>query len=115
MKRLFLIILIAGVLSCDKQNNCEISACGICNPSKNISWLKEMIDRAEADKSGNYIGTIWLEKSKNDDVFVTNMALGSGGIAYYFFDCGGNPYIPENIEQFTNEMKLNVIIYSNVP
>ena len=59
-----------------------------------------MITKAENDKTGNYIGTIWLIKYKGKDIFVTDMALGSGGIANYFFDCSGNHLIWRNGESY---------------
>jgi hypothetical protein len=110
MARLYLSVLIIDILSCERKDDIEKSACGICDPVNNISWLQELVNPADSDQSGNFIGTIWLEKYKDDDIFVTNMAMGSGGVAYYFFDCDGSSFIPENIDKFVIEMKLNIII-----
>ena len=112
-----------------------ITACGCEQPQENLSWLKELITKAENDKTGNCIGTIWLIKYKGKDIFVTDMALGSGGIANYFFDCSGNHLIWRNGESycpsdyvgknhfyvddekdfanFFHDVKLDVVIYSN--
>lgn len=118
MKRVLSIIAIMlFFFSCEKNiENKEVnSACGINNPQKNIEWLSKLIDKAKSDKTGNYMGTIWLEKYKGDDIFVTNMALGSGGVAYYFFDCQGKSFIPESFPESIPDMKFNKIVYSNVP
>ena len=60
---------------------------------ENLPWLKELIQKAETDTTGNYLGCIWLEKYKGQNIFVTNMMLGSGGILYWFFDNSGNHYV----------------------
>ncbi len=109
------LFLLIGVSGCNKEEpnckNSELTACGIKEPQKNIEWLSKLIAKAENDKTGNYWGTIWLEKYKGNDVFVTDMALGSGGIMYYYFDCQGNAFVPESHP----EMKFNCVIYTNIP
>lgn len=112
-KALSIIAIIFLFFSCEKsiENKQVISACGISEPQKNIEWLSKLIDKAEDDKTGNYMGTIWLEKYKGSDIFVTNMSMGSGAIAFYFFDCQGKSLIPESM----SEMKFNKVVYSNVP
>lgn len=126
----------------------DITACGVADPAKNLPWLAELIAKAEKDKvappytqgddykPGHYIGKIWLEKHKGRDIFVTNMMLGSGGIAYWFFDCDGNHlasraaenciacqyvgnhhfFIDEDdfddFQSFVLNMKLEAVIYS---
>ncbi|MDR1370843.1 MAG: hypothetical protein LBJ72_12075 [Dysgonamonadaceae bacterium] len=91
----------------------EITACGIIEPKKNIPWLAEFIAKAESDKTGNYLGVIWLERYKDQDVFVTNMALGSGGLAYHVFDCKGNPATIDkaDVQDFFNNLKKNIVVY----
>lgn len=59
-------------------------------PQENLPWLKDLIKKADNDKTGNYIGCIWLENYKGRDFFITNMMLGSGGTMYWVFDCLGN-------------------------
>jgi hypothetical protein len=34
-----------------------------------------MIQKAETDKTGNYLGTIWLEKHNANDIFVKDMKM----------------------------------------
>lgn len=110
--------------------SCRLNSTGI------NGWVCSGIcTKAENDKTGNYIGTIWLIKYKGKDIFVTDMALGSGGIANYFFDCSGNHLIWRNGESycpsdyvgknhfyvddekdfanFFHDVKLDVVIYSN--
>lgn len=61
-KILYTIIIVFCLFSCDKEWDNEekiFSACGINNPKENIEWLANLIKKAETDKSGNYIGTIW--------------------------------------------------------
>ena len=132
-------------LSCSKSDSnsdstTTVTACGCENPQKNLPWLKELIQKAKSDKTGNYTGCIWLEKYQGKDIFVTNMMLGSGGVMYYVFDCSGNYYssyngtekypasdyfmknnpiyLDENeMEELTtflsSEMKKDVVIYSS--
>ena len=106
----------------------------------NLQWLKKLIDLSKNDKDGTYWGNIWLENFKGQDIFVTNMMLGSGGVLYYFFDSSGatiidkdyvkvhNPFIEafagkdyafveEDGEDFLNsfilKMKLKIVVYSS--
>jgi hypothetical protein len=137
-------ILCFFILSCDSDKTVEIpdideniTACGIHQPHKNLPWLRELIRKAETDKTGNYWGAVWLENYMGQDIFVTNMMLGSGGVLYWFFDCSGSHlisrngegYCPsefvgdqhffvedeENFLSFMLNMKLDVVIYSTIP
>ena len=125
MRAVFLTILfffccIFSFNSCEKEPEKEeiddttICACGVTDPAKNLTWLAELIETARTDETGNYLGRIWLEKFKEQDIFVTDMMLGSGGIAYWFFDCSGNHFFTEDedFQSFVLNMKLDVIIYS---
>ena len=113
----FYCILFLG--SCEKEPKQEavdekaINACGVTDPAKNLPWLVKFIEKAESDMTGNYYGVIWLEKYNEWDVFVTNMMLGSGGIAYHVFDCKGNPVTieSENALDFFNNLKKDIVIY----
>lgn len=110
-----------------------IIACGVTNPAKNLTWLAELIEKAKMDNTGIYSGWIWLGKYKEQDIFITNMSLGSGGILYYFFDCSGNHWAGEDtichackyvgnyhfhmseddiISFISNKNTFNVVIYS---
>lgn len=125
--------------SCEKESNKkgieEISACGVTHPEKNLPWLAELIAKAKNDKTGNYFGRIWLEKYKEQDIFVTEMMFGSGAVMYWFLDCSGNHFISRNEDEgycpsafigeghfyvedeedfsaFIRNMKLDIVIYS---
>jgi len=121
----------------DFQSTNTDNVCGCGQPQKELPWLKELIIKAETDKTGNYWGTIWLLNYKEQDIFVTDMMLGSGGIANYFFNCSGDHlvwkngienYCPsdfvgkghfcvedeEDFAKFFHNSKLEVIIYSNI-
>ena len=113
----------------------EITACGAVHPEKNLPWLAEFIEKAESDKTGHYVGQIWLEKFKEEDIFITDMMLGSGGVAYWYFDCSGNHFVSKewgdeycpackfvgnhhafmedaDFQYFILNMKKNIVIYS---
>ncbi|MDR3339415.1 MAG: hypothetical protein LBT25_04850 [Candidatus Symbiothrix sp.] len=144
MKYLFLFTICLLLFSCkqdvqdvntEQYENHTVTACDVKDPLKNFTWLKELIKKAETDKTGNYWGTVWLVKYNGQDFFVTNMMLGSGGILYWIFDCSGNHYVGAEIEHcpadyyvgnhhfFLNEedlpplheLTLDVVVYSNVP
>ncbi len=103
-------------LSCDKDMN-SVGVCNCEEPREDIPWLKELINKADTDDTGNYKGTIWFLNYKGQDVFVTDMMMGSGGILYYFFDCEGNKITldtNETLYSFTQKLKNATIIYTNV-
>jgi hypothetical protein len=89
----------------------SIAACGVKQPQKNLPWLAITVIKAQADRTGNYWGWIWLESYNGEDVFVINMMLGSGGIMYRTFDCSGNPVQTPAPDR----LKFDQMIYSNVP
>jgi hypothetical protein len=101
MKIFFIYIICLLLLSCNKSNNKGSEACGCENVQRELPWLKELIKKVETDKTltqANYWGCIWLGKYKEQDIFVTNMMLGSGGVMYWFFDCHGNHYVKSGVE-----------------
>jgi len=100
-------------LSCSKNDsNTAVTACGCENPQKNLPWLKELIQKAKTDNTGNYWGCIWLENFQGKDIFVTNMMLGSGGVKYWAFDCSGNYYTSYGTEKYpTSEFIKNNPVY----
>jgi hypothetical protein len=158
MKTFFLTILFASCClsffnSCKTESGKgtidekAINACGVTYSQKNLPWLAELIEKAEKDKTagpykpgdsykpGHYTGCIWLEKYKEQDIFITDMMLGSGGVAYWFFDCSGNHLVAkkfknehcpacefvgnnhffiedEDFQYLVSNMKLDVIVYS---
>ena len=98
--------------------------CGVNDPSKDLPWLKDIINKAEQDKAfrtypGNYMGKIYLETYKDNSVFLCDMAMYSGGIAGHVFHCDGTKEEfnndPKEVESFFNSIKKINIIYSNVP
>ncbi len=57
-----------------------------------MAWLQDIINKAEEDKAtkkymGMYMGTIYLTSYQNTNVYLIDMAMGNGGIAFYLFDC----------------------------
>ena len=118
MKKLFTVFIFFLLLSCNKDSN-SVADCKCENPQKNLPWLKELIHKAETDNTGNYKGTIWLLNYEGQDMFVTDMMMGSGGILYYFFDCKGDKTIwdmttKEELSSFTQKLKSAKVIYTNV-
>jgi len=85
MKHLIGFVLCLLLLTCCQRENNNIT--------ESKPWLKDLIKNAESDQTGNCWGCIWLEKYKGQDIFVTNMGLGSGGVANWFFDSSGNHFV----------------------
>jgi hypothetical protein len=112
---MFSILFCFVLLSCDNKTpkDDEITACDVVQPQKNLKWLAELINKANTDTTGNYFGTIWLEEYNNQDIFVTNMGLGSGGLLYHVFDCSGNPIILEDSGFLNQHLKKNIVLYTN--
>lgn len=120
MKKLcFFLLLSFFIAACsnddESDNYVEKTACGVSNPKENLRWLNDLIKKSESDKTGNYLGTIWLVEDEENDIFITNMMMGSGGIAYYYFDCQGNSYVPDNFQKLTGKLENDCIIYSSLP
>ena len=126
MKKYFLIIMVSvGLLvlsSCPQEiiddpviddpiEEPVITACGVEDPATNFPWLAELIATAENDTTGKYLGTIWLEKYEEQDVFVVNMTLGSKIRLYHFFDCQGEPVTVKNRREFLMHLKKDIVIY----
>ncbi len=87
--------------------------CGVENPTTNLRWLNELISEAENDQRGNHRGTIWIKAYQGQDYVVTNMALGSGGLAFHCFDCGGTLDPVDDIE-FYNTLADREVVFFNV-
>jgi hypothetical protein len=123
MNRLVIILTLTVLsLGCSRQQTEPIN-CGVNNPVQDLSWLKEIVTKAEADKAsmtykGNYLGTIYMDTYKNQSVFMIKMAMGSGGLYAYLFDCSGNQ-VSVNQEVagtlFTDIEKRNNVLYTNKP
>lgn len=129
MKTLFVILIVFAFCSgCNNkteiENKINSGICGVNDPSKDLPWLKDIINKAEQDKSyktyqGNYMGKIYLETYKGNSVLLCDMAMGSGGIGGYVFQCDGTKEEfnndPKEVESFFSSVKKTIIIYSNVP
>lgn len=88
MKKIFFISIIGLLLfSCDKN---EPKFCDVEDPIAELGWLNEIVTKANNDTTGNYQGSIYAEEYKNQHVIYVDMALGSGGVAGYWFNCNGS-------------------------
>ncbi len=98
-------------------------SCRSTNPDQSLQWLKDIIVKAEEDKAtkkhlGNYMGKIFATSYQNQPVFYISMAMGSGGLAFYLFDCNGitvriSPN--DDVVAFSQGAQKGTLIYSNVP
>jgi len=106
MKRWVVIIAVALIcgmvfIRCESkpgmdENEVIILSDGSMLQLENDQWLKELINLSKNDKTGHYLGCIWFEKFQGQDIYVTNMMLGSGGVMYWFFDSEGNHFTSKN-------------------
>jgi len=69
---------------------------------ESMQWLDKLIYLSKTDVTMNYFGRIWLDTFMGQDIFVTDMMLGSGGVKYYFFDTSGASIIVKGHEQYHN-------------
>ncbi len=97
-------------------------SCNTVNPELSLQWLKEIIIKAEEDKQtkkhrGNYMGKIYATSYRSQPVFSVQMALGSGGIYAYVYDCGGKTvYIEQSdTSKFAQDTQNGTLIYANAP
>ena len=103
MNRLVLMVipaLICGVFIISCNSKAELKDDEVITLSdgstlhvENLQWLKKIMEFSKTDKTGHYMGCIWLEKLNGQDIFVTNMMLGSGVVMYWFFDKSGNHFV----------------------
>ncbi|MDR2138967.1 MAG: hypothetical protein LBP50_05425 [Tannerella sp.] len=145
MKYMYVFICFLLLTSCGSDHiemtdgNGDITACGVHQPQEHLPWLRKLIETAETDTTAQCLGTIWLVRYRGQDIFVTNMGFGSGGVLYWFLDCAGNhldggggdpsAYIgngcfsvedPEELGLFVLSLKLSEnrdvpVVYSNIP
>ena len=95
-----MVIFTILILSCDKNQKgnyiapcskiIDFHACDVDDIGNNLKWLNDIILISKTDKTGNYLGRIWYKKYDNQDIIVTDMSLGSGGLAYHTFNCSVN-------------------------
>ena len=114
MKKILLISIMGLLLtSCDRN---EELVCGVNDPITELGWLSELVSKAETDTTGNYIGSIYLGNYRGKTVFVSDMAMGSGAIAYYFFYCdGSNLIFSETESPLDVDIYKDKILYTNLP
>lgn len=100
------------LISCEKEN-INKKACGVENPTTNLTWLSDIVTQAESDQTGNYIGKIWIKSYQGKDYVVTDMMLGSGGLMFHCFDCEGN-FNPVDDIEFYNSLTDQQLVYTNL-
>jgi len=110
MKKIIILILLFFLVGNCRKESQEI--CGTLYPQTNLVWLKNIIDLADNDNSGNYVGSIYAEKYKGKDVIYIDMMMGSGGVMGHWYNCDGS------ILKFSySDMPIitkSRLIYSNV-
>ncbi|HBE41811.1 MAG TPA: hypothetical protein DDW27_11520 [Bacteroidales bacterium] len=99
------------IAPCGKIINCH--ACGVDDVGNNLKWLNDLIVTSQNDKTGNYLGRIWYKKYNDQDIIVTDMSLGSGGIAYYCYKCSGENIVIEDLN-FYNSLSQSDILWTNI-
>ena len=109
-----LLLFIFCLSSCNEDKD-DVTACGVNDPINDLAWLNEIVTMANTDQTGNYIGTIWLINYEGQESIVTDMALGSGGIKYWIFDCSGELAKVKDYTNFSDSLRDSEIIYSNFP
>jgi len=122
------VALLCLALQCEPQptppaSESVLLPCGVNNPAKELRWLKDIITKADEDKAtmaykGNYLGEIYLERFRDQPVFVVDMMMGSGGIFMYLFGCDGERIKDVSSEEITTTIagfQRKNLIYSNLP
>lgn len=99
------------IAPCGKIIN--FSACGVDDIGNNLSWLNDIISISTTDKTGNYIGRIWYKKFNDQDFIVTDMMLGSGGLAFHTYNCSGE-FSPVDDISFYKSLTEKDILYCNI-
>ncbi len=95
--------------------------------SSNLSWLKDIIKKADEDKAtmkygGGYLGTIHLGTYNYTPVFLVQMfmCVPISYVSYCAFDCSGTKII-DNVgaqegQKLFNQILVNAkLIYKNTP
>jgi hypothetical protein len=124
----YLFLLTLTVLSCRKDDKIPVTEFGfsaeeavsraqsVCG-AKNMPWLNEIISKAEEDKKdrthkGNYIGSVSIIEDRGKSLFLVNMAMGSGGILVWIYDCSGNQVKVDHPEKFSDPKSNRKALYS---
>ena len=93
----FLIILLIS-LSCKDENPAsKLTACGVKDPIRNLTWLRDLIDKARADKQEDML-TVTLVEIGGEPVINYSLLHMSciGCVAYH---CDGSRLNWENYSQ----------------
>lgn len=122
MKKRFIIYLfglsILLSFSCKEKEDTYIApcgtiiaftGCGVNDIGNNLSWLNNIIENSKNDQTGNYFGRIWFKKFNNQDLIITDMALGSGGLAYHVFDCTGQNIVIEDSNLYSSLTEHDIL------
>lgn len=120
---LLIFVILILILSCDKNEKdtylapcgkiIEFQACGVNDIGNNLLWLNDIINTSKSDKTGNYLGRIWYKKYNNQEIIVTDMILGSGGIMYHCFTCSGENIIIKDANFYTSLTQRD-IVWTNI-
>lgn len=112
MRKIIILTTIVLLFTYCKKEDTKI--CGCDDPTTELQWLSELIQKAETDTIGIYRGRIYLEEYNNKKVFFTTMLLESSGYAMVrWFDCDGNRLTFKPDEKIP-QPKMNHLIYYNV-
>lgn len=112
MKRIIVITSVFLLFTFCKEEKSEI--CGCENPTTELQWLNELIQKAETDTTGLYLGSIYFEVYNNEQMFYVLMPLEPvDHILKHWLDCNGNPILKEPSD-ILPQPKLNHLIYSNI-
>jgi hypothetical protein len=88
----------------------RIDACGVNDIGHNLTWLSAIILTSMDDQTGNYLGKIWCKNYNGQDYIVTDMPLGSGGVAYHTFTCDGQEQVIDD-EDFFSALDAREIVW----
>ncbi len=128
--RHFYIAMLLLILSCSKpDDNSQAIPADVLKTAQlqcgsDLAWLQDIIKKADEDKAtrkylGNYRGTIYLTTYNNSPAFMIDMMMGSGGLAYYAYDCSGARIYPAAVNGVSDFYAKTVaqgwIVYSNIP
>ena len=97
-----LLIVQMNLLSSCKDDNLDLSACGIDNPTQNISWLRNLIEGIYSEGSQE-LTSIKLYEYKSNEIIIANWRnigiydVPTGAIfscdGELLYNCGGNQLI----------------------
>ena len=109
------IVIIASIILlftyCKKE---DTKVCGCEDPATELQWLNELIQKAETDTSGLFMGSIYYEVINMEELFFIMMELDSiNGDIKHWLECDGEEVNFEFHEEPKN-MKLNNLIYTNI-